>query len=98
MQRQEDLGRCFLCGGMTPWKLEFRQFSFNRTDRVLRSMGSTTSPINRFPEVLYFPLVFRLISGNSGDPQVIHFKPVHAVRGIQLAVKRRTPTAQPANP
>ena len=51
------------------WTLGFKQFSFNRADRVLRSMDLTTTSINRFPEVLYFPLVFRLISGNSGDPQ-----------------------------
>ena len=38
MQRQEDFNRCILCGAITPWKLEFRQSSFNRTDRVERWM------------------------------------------------------------
>lgn len=53
----------------TPWKLRFKQSSLNHPDRVLRRMESTTSSINRFSVVLYFPLAFRLISGYTDDPQ-----------------------------
>lgn len=69
-ERQDELSRCLICGAFTPWKLRFKQSSLSHTDRVLRSMESTTSSINRFSVVLYFPLAFRLISGNTDDPQV----------------------------